>query len=101
VGSVPLYVFQHCNKNSLGVVIPGPNNTFLEPSTFIDPLANGTACTRDLPYLTQLGVNTIRVYSVDSTLNHDACMQMLSNAGIYTMYPFPPSTVSSAYKNPV
>ncbi len=46
----------------------------------------GDACKRDLPFLTQLGVNTIRVYSVDSTLNHDACMSALSAAGIYTMY---------------
>ncbi|KAH7883971.1 carbohydrate-binding module family 43 protein/Glycoside hydrolase family 72 protein [Phlebopus sp. FC_14] len=68
-----------------GQVIADPNNPFLEPSTFIDPLANGTACQRDLPYLQQLGVNTIRAYSVDSTQNHDTCMQLFSNAGIYTI----------------
>jgi len=69
----------------LGAVIPSASNAFLEPSTFIDPLANGAACTRDLQYLTQLGVNTIRVYSVNSSLNHDSCMHTFSNAGIYTM----------------
>ncbi|KAL4068413.1 carbohydrate-binding module family 43 protein [Scleroderma yunnanense] len=68
-----------------GAVVADPNNPFLEPSTYIDPLANGTACQRDLPYLQQLGVNTIRVYSVDSTQNHDTCMQLFSNAGIYTI----------------
>ncbi|KAI0063185.1 glycoside hydrolase family 72 protein [Artomyces pyxidatus] len=62
-----------------------PNNPFLEPSTFIDPLANSTACARDLPFLQQLGVNAIRVYSVNSSLNHDSCMQALSSAGIYTI----------------
>lgn len=55
------------------------------PTTFIDSLADGTACSRDLPFLQQLGVNAIRAYSVDSNQNHDACMQAFSNAGIYTI----------------
>ena len=70
---------------SLGQVTTTTNNPFGEPSTYIDPLFNGTTCQRDLPYLQQLGINTIRAYSVDSTLNHDACMQLFSGAGIYTM----------------
>lgn len=69
----------------LGQVIADPNNPFLEPSTYIDPLSNGTACQRDLPFLQQLGVNAIRAYSVNSALNHDTCMQLFSNAGIYAM----------------
>lgn len=69
----------------LGQVVADPNNPFLEPSTYIDPLSNGTSCQRDLPYLQQLGVNTIRAYSVNSALNHDTCMELFSNAGIYAM----------------
>lgn len=68
-----------------GAVIASANNNFGEPSTFIDPLSLGSACQRDLPYLQQLGVNTIRVYSVNASLNHDDCMTTFSNAGIYTI----------------
>ncbi|KAH8120521.1 glycoside hydrolase family 72 protein [Phellopilus nigrolimitatus] len=68
-----------------GVVVANSNAPFSEPSTFIDPLANGTACARDLPFLQQLKVNTIRAYSVNASLNHDDCMNALSNAGIYTI----------------
>ncbi|OSX67830.1 carbohydrate-binding module family 43 protein [Postia placenta MAD-698-R-SB12] len=68
-----------------GAVIATANNPFLEPSTFIDPLANSTSCERDLPYLKQLNVNAVRIYSVNSSLNHDDCMNNLSSAGIYTI----------------
>lgn len=62
-----------------------PNNPFLEPSTFIDPLADSDGCARDLPLLQSLGVNALRVYSVNSSADHDSCMQAFSGAGIYTM----------------
>nr|ODN88560.1 1,3-beta-glucanosyltransferase [Cryptococcus depauperatus CBS 7841]ODN92877.1 1,3-beta-glucanosyltransferase [Cryptococcus depauperatus CBS 7855] len=61
------------------------NGGFPEPSTFHDPLSSPQNCTRDLPFLKQLGVNTLRVYSVNSSLNHDECMKALSNAGIYVL----------------
>lgn len=68
-----------------GAVVQSEDNPFGEPSSFIDPLALPDACNRDLPYLTQLGVNTLRVYSVNSSLNHDDCMKTFSDAGIYTI----------------
>lgn len=67
------------------MVVQSADNEFGEPSGFTDPLAFGDACNRDVPFLKELGVNTVRVYSVDSSLNHDACMSALSGAGIYTM----------------
>lgn len=61
------------------------NGGFPEPSDYIDPLSSGANCTRDVPYLQQLGVNTIRVYSVNPRNNHDECMNLLESAGIYVM----------------
>ncbi|KAF3940499.1 hypothetical protein ABW19_dt0206611 [Dactylella cylindrospora] len=48
-----------------------------------DPLADTAICGRDIPAMQELGLNAIRVYTVDSAANHDECMQMLEDAGIY------------------
>ncbi|ANB11758.1 1,3-beta-glucanosyltransferase GAS1 [Sugiyamaella lignohabitans] len=54
-------------------------------SKAIDPLADADNCKRDVPYFKDLGLNTIRVYTVDNSANHDECMQELSDAGIYLL----------------
>ncbi|KAI9503905.1 Glucanosyltransferase-domain-containing protein [Coemansia spiralis] len=54
-------------------------------SEYRDPLADESGCTRDLPFLKDLGVNAIRVYQTEAYGDHDNCMQMLSKAGIYVM----------------
>ncbi|KAK8139562.1 hypothetical protein PG984_000685 [Apiospora sp. TS-2023a] len=48
-----------------------------------DPLANTDTCKKDIANFKDLGVNTIRVYMVDNSKNHDECMKMLADAGIY------------------
>ncbi|KAK8048734.1 glycolipid-anchored surface protein 5 [Apiospora phragmitis] len=48
-----------------------------------DPLANTETCKRDIANFKDLGVNTIRVYMVDNSKNHDECMKLLADAGIY------------------
>lgn len=48
-----------------------------------DPLADVQACQRDVENFKKLGVNTVRVYTVDNSKNHDQCMSMLADAGIY------------------
>ncbi|KAK3898671.1 glycoside hydrolase [Staphylotrichum tortipilum] len=51
----------------------------------IDPLADTKVCTPDIAKFKKLGVNVIRVYSTDNTLNHDECMNALADAGIYVV----------------
>lgn len=50
-----------------------------------DPLADKTVCERDLAQFKKLGINTIRVYTVDNSAAHDDCMNALADAGIYVI----------------
>ena len=52
-------------------------------SNVADPLADPATCNRDIPTFKQLGLNTIRVYTVDNSKSHDTCMAALADAGIY------------------
>ena len=52
-------------------------------SNLVDPIADEGACNRDIAEFKKLGINTVRIYSVDNTANHDACMNALAEAGIY------------------
>ncbi|KAF9739290.1 hypothetical protein PMIN06_001019 [Paraphaeosphaeria minitans] len=54
-----------------------------KPQEGSDPLTNKSVCLRDAIMLQKLGANTIRVYNVDPTLNHDDCASIFNSAGIY------------------
>lgn len=54
-------------------------------SNLFDPLSDPTTCERDIKYFKDLSINTIRVYSIDNTANHDECMEQLADAGIYVI----------------
>ena len=48
-----------------------------------DPLVDTDQCTLDAKMMADLGANTIRVYHVDPTANHDGCMKAFADVGIY------------------
>ncbi|CAI6276316.1 unnamed protein product [Periconia digitata] len=54
-----------------------------KPDQKVDALSDKEICLRDAVMLQRLGVNTIRVYNVDPTLNHDDCASIFNAAGIY------------------
>lgn len=61
---------------------PGGSDAFSATSD-TDPLSNATSCLRDAALMQELGINTIRVYNVDPTLNHDLCVSIFNAVGIY------------------
>ena len=52
-------------------------------SDVADPIADEAGCQRDIAEFQKLGINAIRVYTVDNSASHDACMNALADAGIY------------------
>ncbi|EDU44033.1 13-beta-glucanosyltransferase gel1 precursor [Pyrenophora tritici-repentis] len=48
-----------------------------------DPLLNLDSLRRDVANFKSLGINTIRIYTIDNSKNHDEGMKMLDDAGIY------------------
>lgn len=55
-------------------------------SSLDDPLSRTATCRRDIKYFKELGINTIRIYSIDNTADHDECMKLLADAGIYVVF---------------
>ena len=51
--------------------------------TDLDPLIDTDQCKLDAHMMADLGANTIRVYHVDPTADHDGCMSAFADAGIY------------------
>jgi 1,3-beta-glucanosyltransferase GAS4 len=74
--------FANCQKQIKGVDYQPGGSAEVGKSKW-DPLSDPDICARDIALFQRLGVNTIRVYSVDPSLNHDECMTMLATAGIY------------------
>lgn len=48
-----------------------------------DPLLDTESLKRDIENFKDLGINTIRIYTIDNSQSHDEAMAMLDEAGIY------------------
>jgi hypothetical protein len=51
----------------------------------VDPLADPEVCLKDIEKFKKLGINVVRVYSTDNSLDHDECMEALAEEGIYAV----------------
>lgn len=58
---------------------PGGSSGF---SGTADPLSDASACLRDAIIMQQLGVNTIRVYNLSPTLDHDQCVSIFNAVSV-------------------
>ncbi|KNG52697.1 carbohydrate-binding module family 43 protein [Stemphylium lycopersici] len=68
---------QEVNSNTTSTDSDSPDIT--------DPLADSSACKRDIVNLKKLDTNTIRVYAIDPEKDHEDCMTQLADAGIYVV----------------
>ncbi|CCE63898.1 hypothetical protein TPHA_0G00620 [Tetrapisispora phaffii CBS 4417] len=64
--------------------LPGGASGY-DASSGKDALTDPEICARDAYAFQQLGINTVRIYSLNPDLNHDKCMTIWNNAGIYVM----------------
>lgn len=68
-----------------GVAYQQDTQNVTSDELFVDPLADATACARDIPYLEELSTNVIRVYALNTSQDHSECMLLLEEAGIYVI----------------
>ncbi|KHN97231.1 beta-1,3-glucanosyltransferase [Metarhizium album ARSEF 1941] len=62
---------------------PGASTT--ASGNFIDSGADELACKRDGPILKEAGASTLRFYGSDPAANHDACMRVFRDLGLYVI----------------
>lgn len=74
------YIYGMAYQESVETVQDAATGGFPEPETYTDPLSLPQACARDAVNLRNTGINAIRVYSVDSTKDHSACVRSFEDA---------------------
>ncbi len=68
--------------------------------SFVDPLADESSCQRDIPYLTELNTNVIRVYALNTEKDHSGCMKLLKENDIYVIADLAEPTLSISTDDP-
>ncbi|QPG76521.1 putative 1,3-beta-glucanosyltransferase gas3 [Brettanomyces nanus] len=63
---------------------PGGSSAYTQDGK-TDVLSDANVCLRDAFALQQLGANTIRIYTINPSINHDKCMSIFDAAGIYVL----------------
>ncbi|CCH60620.1 hypothetical protein TBLA_0D01120 [Henningerozyma blattae CBS 6284] len=63
---------------------PGGSSGY-DPDSTNDVLSDPDICARDAFAFQQLGINTVRIYTLNPDVNHDECMTILNDAGIYVV----------------
>lgn len=77
----PLFALNESPQSSIILTHPTPGVAY--QLTDQDPLTSTTQCKLDARQMADLGANTIRVYHVDPTADHDGCMSAFADVGIY------------------
>lgn len=54
-------------------------------ASFIDPMTDDRICKQDIPYLQNLGINTLFITGYNADRDQISCMQLFSDAGIYVI----------------
>jgi hypothetical protein len=57
--------------------------SYIPPDGDYDPLVHVEQCRTDAALMSKAGINTIYVYTADATQDHDACMRVFADQGIY------------------
>lgn len=65
-----------------------------------DPLVDPESCKRDVEYFIATNTNTLRVYALDPDNDHEECMKIFSDAGIYIIADLSEPTTSINRNNP-
>lgn len=65
-----------------------------------DPLVDPESCKRDVKYFLETNTNTLRVYAVDPNNDHEECMRIFSEAGIYILADLSEPTTSINRNSP-
>jgi hypothetical protein len=78
---------------------PGGQGAY-QPQNSEDALTNANVCLRDAVLMQKLGVNTLRVYNLDPSLDHSQCASIFNAAGIYMLLdvnsPLPGESINRA-----